>query len=277
MPNPNHRRNFITQTLAVGYALATQHELQAAPIQTAETDLTTQTIKINGIPAYCAMPTTGKAFPVLLVVQEIFGVHEHIRDVCRRFARQGYMAIAPELFARYGNVSKISSVDEILKTVVSQVPDAEVLADLDAAVTWAKNSGKANIQRLGITGFCWGGRITWLYAAHNPGVKAGVAWYGRLVGEKTERTPSHPVDIAAQLYAPVKGLYGGADTGIPQETIERMRTALKTGSPAAQASEITVFPEAPHAFFADYRPSYRAEAATDAWKLCLIWLKQYGV
>ncbi|MBD1941032.1 dienelactone hydrolase family protein, partial [Coleofasciculus sp. FACHB-712] len=208
-----------------------------------------------------------------LVIQEIFGVHEHIQDVCRRFAKLGYLAIAPQLFVRQGDVLKLSNVDEI-RQVVAKVPDAQVLSDLDATVDWAVKSAEGNADKLAITGFCWGGRITWLYSAHNPQVKAGVAWYGRLVGNATELTPKHPVDIASALNVPILGLYGGKDTGITLDTVEQMRDRLKSSS---SKSDIIVYPNAPHAFFADYRPSYREKEAKDGWKRLQVWFKQHGV
>jgi carboxymethylenebutenolidase len=219
------------------------------------------------------MPATGENFPIVLVIQEIFGVHEHIQDVCRQFAKLGYLAIAPELFVRQGDVSKLSNIDEI-RQVVAKVPDAQVLSDLDAVVDWAVKSAQGNASKLAITGFCWGGRIVWLYAAHNPQVKTGVAWYGRLVGDATELTPQQPIDLASTLKVPVLGLYGGKDTGIPLATVEQMRDRLKSGS---SKSEIVVYPDAPHAFFADYRPSYRETAAKDGWKRLQAWFKQHGV
>ncbi|OUL34505.1 carboxymethylenebutenolidase [Nostoc sp. T09] len=271
------RRNFIaTATLATGFALAVQ-PVTAKVITTDTKGLVAGAVKIpvqdGEIPAYRAQPATGKNFPIVLVLHEIFGVHEHIQDVARRFAKLGYLAIAPELFARQGDVSKLSSIDEI-RPIVAKVPDAQVLSDLDATVAWAVKSAKGNANRLGITGFCWGGRITWLYAAHNPKVKAGVAWYGRLVGDATELTPKHPVDIASTLKVPVLGLYGGKDTGITLDTVEQMRDRLKSSS---SKSEIILYPNAPHAFFADYRPSYREKEADDGWKRLQAWFKQHGV
>ena len=271
------RRKFIiVTTLAAGFTLAV-HPIYAQVINTDGKGLVAGEVKIpvedGEIPAYRAMPATGKNFPVVLVLQEIFGVHEHIQDVCRRFAKLGYLAIAPEMFARLGDVSQLSNIQEIRK-VVSKVPDAQVMSDLDATVAWAASSAQGNINKLGITGFCWGGRIVWLYAAHNPKVKAGVAWYGRLVGENTPLTPKHPVDIAAGLKVPILGLYGGNDDGIPVETVEQMRKALKAGG---NTSEIVLYPDTPHAFFADYRPSYRIEQAEDGWKRLQAWFKQHGV
>jgi len=271
------RRKFIaTATLATGFALAVQ-PIYAQVITTDAKGLVAGAVKIpvkdGEIPAYRAMPATGKNFPIVLVIQEIFGVHEHIQDVCRRFAKLGYVAIAPELFVRQGDVSKLSSVDEI-RQVVAKVPDAQVLSDLDATTEWAVKSAQGNAAKLGITGFCWGGRITWLYSAHNPKVKAGVAWYGRLVGDATELTPKHPVDIASTLKVPILGLYGGQDTGIPLDTVEQMRSRLASSS---SKSEIIVYPDAPHAFFADYRPSYREKEAKDGWQRLQAWFKRHGV
>ncbi|MBN3922103.1 dienelactone hydrolase family protein [Nostoc sp. NMS4] len=271
------RRQFIaTATLATGFALAVQ-PISAGVITTDSKGLVAGAVKIpvkdGEIPAYRAAPATGDNFPIVLVIQEIFGVHEHIQDITRRFARLGYLAIAPELFVRQGDVSKLSNIDEI-RPIVAKVPDAQVLSDLDSTVGWAKKSAKGNGEKLGITGFCWGGRITWLYTAHNPQVKAGVAWYGRLVGDATKLQPKYPVDIASKLTVPVLGLYGGKDTGIPLDTVEQMRDRLKSSS---SKSEIIVYPNAPHAFFADYRPSYREQEAKDGWKHLLAWFKQNGV
>ncbi|MBD2410317.1 carboxymethylenebutenolidase [Nostoc calcicola FACHB-389] len=271
------RRKFIaTATLATGFALAVQ-PISAGVITTDNKGLVAGAVKIpvkdGEIPAYRAVPATGENFPIVLVIQEIFGVHEHIQDITRRFAKLGYLAIAPEMFVRQGDVSKLSSIDEI-RPIVAKVPDAQVLSDLDATVKWAVKSAKGNANKLAITGFCWGGRITWLYAAHNPQVKAGGAWYGRLVGDATELQPKYPVDIASKLTVPVLGFYGGQDTGIPLDTVEQMRDRLKKSK---SKSEIIVYPDAPHAFFADYRPSYRQKDAQDGWKRLLAWFKENGV
>jgi carboxymethylenebutenolidase len=268
------RRKFMITTLSTGFAFAVQPIMAQTTITTDDKGLVAGEVKIpvkdGEIPAYRAMPEKGKSFPVVLVVQEIFGVHEHIKDICRRFAKLGHLAIAPELYARQGDVSKLE-MSEIMK-VVQKVPDAQVMSDLDAAVAFAqKNKGNAN--KLGITGFCYGGRIVWLYSAHNPKVKAGVAWYGRLVGQTSELTPKHPVDIAASLTVPVLGLYGEKDTGIPLTSVEQMRQELKKGK---SGSEIIVYPDAPHGFHADYRPSYRKEAAQDGWRKLQEWFKKYG-
>ncbi len=271
------RREFITvSALTAGFAIAVQ-PVSAKAITTDSKGLIAGEVKIpvgsSTIPAYRAMPAVGKDFPVVLVIQEIFGVHAYIQDVCRRFAKLGYLAIAPEMFYRQGDVSKLTDIDQI-RQVVGKVPDAQVMSDLDAAIAWAGKFSKGNIQRVGITGFCWGGRITWLYAAHNPSIRAGVAWYGRLVGASTELTPKHPVDVAPMLRVPVLGLYGGKDTGIPLDTVEQMREKLKGCN---ESSEIVVYPDAPHAFHADYRPSYRQADAEDGWQKLLAWFKKNGV
>ncbi|HVN04984.1 MAG TPA: dienelactone hydrolase family protein [Bryobacteraceae bacterium] len=225
------------------------------------------------IPAYQARLAGGDALPVVLVVHEIFGVHEHIRDVCRRLANQGYFAVAPELFARQDDVSGIADIQELIK-IAAQVGDAQVMSDLDASVAWAVRTGCADVDRLAITGFCWGGRIVWLYAAHNAKLKAGAAWYGRLAGQPDALHPRHPVDAAGSLHAPVLGLYGGRDQSIPLGTVERMRAELAT---VGGQSEIVVYPEAGHAFNADYRPSFHRASAEDAWKRMLAWFDRYGV
>ena len=270
------RREFVVTTLAAGFALAVL-PVSAQAITTDSTGLIAGEVSIpttdGPIPAYRAMPATGNSFPVVLVVQEVFGVHEHIRDICRRFAKLGHLAVAPELFAHQGDVSKMSDINDVLSKVVSKVPDAQVMSDLDATVAWADRSSKGNIAKLGITGFCWGGRIVWLYAAHNPQLKAGVAWYGRLVGRANELQPKHPIDVAASLKAPVLGLYGGDDSGIPLDTVEQMRKALKA---QASPSEIIVYPNTPHGFHADYRPSYRKEQAEDGWKRLQEWFKKHS-
>lgn len=269
-------RAAIASTLATGFALAVQ-PVTAQTISTDATGLTAGEVKIKTsdgeIPAYRAMPAGGKALPLVLVVQEIFGVHEHIKDVCRRLAKAGYVAIAPEMYARQGDVSKLTDVAQI-RPIVARVPDAQVMGDLDAAVAYATGAGIADGNRLAITGFCWGGRIVWLYAAHNPKLKAGIAWYGRLAGDKTELMPKNPVDIAADLKAPVLGLYGGADQGIPVATVDQMREVCKA---AGKACEFVVYPDTPHAFHADYRPSYREGPAKDGWARLMAWLKQHGV
>lgn len=270
------RRTFVTSVLASGFAIAVQ-PVSAETISTDARGLIAGEVKVpvkdGEIPAYRAMPEMSGAHPLVLVVQEIFGVHEHIRDICRRLAKSGYFAVAPELYAREGDVSRLKDIQEILTTVVAKVPDAQVMSDLDATLAWAGNTGHADPSRSAITGFCWGGRIVWLYAAHNPSLKAGAAWYGRLAGPSNELTPRHPIDVAASLEVPVLGLYGGADQGIPQPTVEQMRAALERGN---SGSQIVVYEDAPHGFNADYRPSYRKDAASDGWKRMLAWFKAHG-
>ena len=270
------RRDFVVSSLAAGFALAVQ-PVSAETITTDSQGLVAGEVKVpvgdGEIPAYRAMPDKAGPFPTVLVVQEIFGVHEHIKDISRRFAKLGYFAIAPEMYARQGDVSKLTDFAEIRK-IVEKVPDKQVMSDLDAAVAYAKGTGKADTTKLGITGFCWGGRIVWLYAAHNPNLKAGVAWYGRLVGDKTELQPKYPIDVVDSLKAPVLGLYGEADQGIPVASVAKMREALKA---ANKPGEIILYPETPHAFYADYRQSYRQKPADDGWARLQDWFKKNGV
>ena len=270
------RREMIAGAVGTGFALAVR-PVSATTITTSSEGLAVADIRIatkaGEIPGYCARPAKPKgAAPVVLVVHEIFGVHEHIRDVCRRFAKLGYLAVAPDLFARQGDVSKIADSKEIVAKVASKVPDEQIVNDLDGTVAWAK-AQNGDAKRVAITGFCWGGRVVWLYAAHSAALKAGVAWYGRLVGDKDALHPQQPIDVAATLKAPVLGLYGGQDQGIPVATVEEMRKALAAGGPPSRRSEIHVYPDAGHAFFADYRPSYRPDAAADGWKRVLAWFK----
>ncbi|MDZ7590744.1 MAG: dienelactone hydrolase family protein [Rubrivivax sp.] len=275
-----NRRTFVRGALGSGFAASVLPVMAQTVIKTDTTGLVTGEVKIPvgdfKMPAYRAAPAGRSGLPVVLVVSEIFGVHEHIADVARRFAKAGYLAIAPELFVRQGDPQSYGEVGKLIAEVVSKVPDEQVLGDLDATVAWARGQG-ADTSRTGITGFCWGGRITWLYAAHSPQVKAGVAWYGRLVGQASPLTPKHPVDTTGSLNGPVLGLYGAKDTGIPLDTVDQMKAALAAGSAAARKSEIVIYPEAPHAFHADYRPSYRTEAAADGWKRCLDWFRAHGV
>jgi carboxymethylenebutenolidase len=276
-PTEFTRRDFIVTVLAAGFAAAVRPIAAQTVIQTDSKGLISGEVKIpvkdGQIPAYRAMPEKGKNLATVLVVQEIFGVHEHIRDVCRRLGKLGYLAVAPELFARQGDVSNMTNIQEILDKVVPKVPDAQVMSDLDATAAWAaKHNG--NGAKLGITGFCWGGRIVWLYAAHNPGLKAGVAWYGRLSGDKDELRPRQPLDLAPSIKAPVLGLYGAEDQGIPVEIVEMMQDDLKT---AKSPSEIVIYPDAPHGFHADFRSSYRPVPAQDGWKRLQQWFKKHGV
>jgi carboxymethylenebutenolidase len=274
------RRGFVRSAVGTGFAAAVLPVVAQTQVKTDTTGLVAGEVTVPvgdfKLPAYRAAPQGKTNAPVVLVVSEIFGVHEHIADVARRFAKAGYFAIAPELFVRQGDPSSYGEIAKLMTEVIAKTPDEQVMKDLDASVAWARSQG-ADASRLGVTGFCWGGRITWLYSAHSPAVKAGVAWYGRLVGASNPLQPRHPVDVAGELKAPVLGLYGGADTGIPLDTVDRMKTALAAGSPAARKSEFHVYPEAPHAFHADYRPTFRAEPAADGWKRCLAWFKANGV
>lgn len=268
-----NRRGFVVTSLGAGFAAAVL-PVQAQTMITTDADgLTAGEVKIptadGFMPAYRAQPAGKTGLPVVLVVQEIFGVHEHIKDVTRRLAKQGYLAIAPELFARNGDVSRMQVAD-ILANVVSKIPDTQVLADLDATAAWAAKNGGGG--KLGITGFCWGGRVVWMYAAHNPNVAAGVAWYG---GVTAARAPGDKpaIDVVGNIKAPVLGLYGGADTGIPTEGVQKFEAALKAAGNTR--SQIVIYPDTPHAFHADYRPSYRKEAAEDGWKRLTAWFAQY--
>ena len=274
-----NRRDFVRTAVGSGFAVAVL-PVGAQTVNTDSAGLTVGEVTIAvgdfRMPAYRAAPAGKTGLPVVLVISEIFGVHEHIADVARRFAKLGYLAITPELFVRQGDAQSYGEVSKLVSEVINKVPDAQVMADLDAAVAWAQANG-GDTARLGVTGFCWGGRNTWLYAGHNPKVKAGVAWYGRLVGAPSALSPTNPVDVVGSLGGPVLGLYGGADAGIPQDTVERMKGALAGGNAAAKALQFVVYPDTPHAFHADYRPSYRKEAADDGWKRCVAWFKANGV
>ncbi len=274
-----NRRTALKMALGVGYAATAMPIMAQTAIKTSSEGLKTGEVsfEVNGfkVPAFFAAPAGKSNLPVVLVVQEIFGVHEYIADTCRRFAKAGYLAIAPELYARQGDPTKYGEIAKLIAEVVNKVPDAQVMADLDGAVKWAGANG-GDLNKVAITGFCWGGRITWLYAAQGP-VKAGVAWYGRMVGTPNEMSPKNPIDLAATMRAPVLGLYGEKDGGIPLDTLEKMKAALATGTAASKAAQFVVYPDAPHAFHADYRPSYRKEAAEDGFKRCLEWFKAHGV
>lgn len=274
------RRAALKVALGVGYAAAVRPTLAQTAVKTPSTGLTAGevTIDVNrfAMPAYRAAPEGRTGLPVVLVLSEIFGVHDYIADVARRLAHAGYLAIAPELFVRQGDAQGYGELARLMSEVIAKVPDAQVLNDLDACVRWAGANG-GDTSRLGVTGFCWGGRQSWLYAAHNPAVKAGVAWYGRLVGQVSDLTPRQPLDVAAALHGPVLGLYGGQDTGIPLATVDQMKAALAAGGAAARASRLVVYPDAPHAFHADYRPSYRPDAAQDGQRRAVEWLRQHGV
>ncbi|WP_343730034.1 dienelactone hydrolase family protein [Duganella sp.] len=271
------RRDFLKTALGTGFAAATLPVVAQNVIKTDTAGLTagTITIQVNGqnVPVYRAQPEGKTDLPVILVISEIFGVHEHIADVARRFAKQGYLALAPDLFIRQGDPTKVASIADLQRDIISKTPDAQVFADLDAVVAWAKANG-GNGDKLAITGFCWGGRITWLYAAHNPAIKAGVAWYGRLKGDVNANFPRHPIDVAGILKAPILGLYGAKDTGIPLDSVAAMEAALALGP---SKSQIVIYPNSGHAFHADYRPSYVEADARDGWKRTLAWLMQHNV
>jgi carboxymethylenebutenolidase len=271
------RRGFVASSLGTGFALAVQ-PVAAETIHTDANGLIAGKVRVpvadGSIPAYRAIPDHGGPFATVLVVQEIFGVHEHIQDICRRLAKLGYFAIAPALYARQGDPAAISDIRELITKIVSKVPDAEIMSDLDATVVYARSTGKADTGKLAVTGFCWGGRITWLYAEHNPALKAAVAWYGPLERPATELQPQSPADLVNELKCPVLGLYGGADQSIPVATVEALDKACKA---AEKTCAFKIYPDAPHGFNADYRPSYRADAAKDGWARMLAWFKAYGV
>jgi carboxymethylenebutenolidase len=278
---PITRRTFAVTSLAAGFA-ASVMPVSAATITTDTEGLDVAEVKVpvsdGEIPAYRARPKGGSNEPVILVVQEIFGVHEWIKDVCRRFAKLGYYAIASSYYARQGDVLALTSIDEI-RPIVMKVPDAQVMSDLDATAAFAKTE-KADTAKLGVTGFCWGGRITWLYAAHNPDLKAGVAWYGQLVAPDpavsppSPLRPKYPVDLVGELKAPVLGLYGALDKGISVESVDKMKAALKA---ADSPSNIILYPDADHGFLADYRPMYHEASAKDGWSKAVDWFKKNGV
>lgn len=274
------RRGFLASAAAAGFTLASGHAIAQTAISTPAAGLLAGPVDIpvgsETLRAYRAQPEGKTGLATILVISEIFGVHAYIQDVCRRLAKLGYQAIVPDLFARQGDASTYTEIPKLIAEIIDRVPDAQVMGDLDATVAWASKQG-GDDKRLAITGFCWGGRITWLYAAHNPQVKAGVAWYGQLRGKTTTTKPTFPIDVVNTLNAPVLGNYGGKDAGISVADVQAMQAALKAGSAAAQASHIELYPEAPHAFHADYRPSYREADARAAWAALQKWLAQYGV
>ncbi len=274
---PVDRRSFIVSSLATGFAVAAQPVMAQTMIVTDTQGLAAGEAKVpvkdGSIPVYYARPATGDKFPVIIVVPEIFGVHEHIKDVARRLAKRGYLAIAPEVYARQGDAVKAPSVQDALK-IANAKPDAELFADLDATIAWAGKEGRGDTTRVGITGFCRGGRTVWMYSAHNPSLKAGVAWYGPVVGTQSALTPRNPIDVVAQINVPILGLYGGADQGIPNDTVDKMYGALKTMN---KPSEIIIYEGMPHAFNADYRATYRKETAEDGWRRMLDWFKKNGL
>ncbi len=276
---PFNRRTFIKAALGTGFAAAVL-PVSAQTIHTDSEGLEAGEVGIRSgdtlVPAYRAQPKGKTHLPVIIVVHEIFGVHEHIADVCRRFAKAGYLAIAPDLYTRQGDAAAYPSMQQLNDQLVSKVPDNQVIDDLDATFAWAGEHG-GDLNRVGVNGFCWGGRIAWLYAEHNPRLKAGVAWYGRVTGNQTPLQPKNPLDLAADLRVPMLGLYGGQDQSIPQPTLEQMKQAIAQGPESARGSQFVVYDDAGHAFFADYRPSYKKADAEDGWRRTLVWFKQHGV
>jgi carboxymethylenebutenolidase len=276
---PFDRRTFIKAALGSGFAAAVL-PVSAQTIHTDSDGLEAGEVAVRSggtlVPAYRAQPKGKTHLPVIVVIHEAFGVHEHIADVCRRFAKLGYLAIAPDLFVREGDPMVYPTIQQISTQILDKVPDAQALADLDATVAWAGDHG-GDLNRLGVNGFCWGGRIAWLYAERNPRLKAVVAWYGRVGGDQTANTPANPLDLVGNLHAPVLGLYGLQDQSIPQASLEQMKQAIAQGPQAGRGSQFVVYDDAGHAFFADYRPSYKKADAEDGWRRTLVWFKQHGV
>jgi len=272
-----NRRDFVALTVLSGFALAARPVAAQTLIVTDTQGIVAGEVAIpardRSIPGYRAMPAGAGPFPTVLVVEEIFGVHEHIKDMCRRFAKLGYCAVAPELYARLGDVTRIADIQEVLR-IVNQAPDSTTVSDLDATAAWAAQNG-GDGGRTGITGWCRGGRTTWLYAIQNrSGLKAAVAWYGPLAGNRTPAMPRTILDMIGELKTPALGLYGGQDAGIPLSQVEELRAAAKA---YGKVVEVVVYPDAPHGFNADYRPSYRPDAAKDGMRRLLAWFKKYGV
>jgi carboxymethylenebutenolidase len=276
-PEGLDRRRVLVTSLTAGFALSVQ-PVAASTIVTDAGGLEAGDVQIpvadGQIPGYRAKPQGGGKLPVVIVIQEIFGIHEWIKDICRRFAKAGYLAVAPYLYSRQGDATAYADIRSLVEQVVSKVDDTVVLSDLDATIAWAVSQG-GDAGRVGVTGFCWGGRQTWLHVAHNPQVKAGVGWYGQLVRREGNTAPRHPVEVAAGLKGRVLGLYGELDKGIPLTQVEAMRAALRAASDTG--CEIIVYPGADHGFLADYRPTYNEAAARDAWARCLGWFKARGV
>ena len=270
------RRAFVRTGIGSGFAAAVLPVVAQTQIKTDTEGLTAGEVTVMvgdfKMPAYRAMPAGKSGLPVVLVVSEIFGVHEHIADICRRFAKEGWLAIAPELFVRQGDPGSYGEIGKLISEVIAKASDAQVMGDLDATVAWAKANG-GDTSRLGITGFCWGGRTTWMYAAHSPAVKAGVAWYGA-VARSFHPGDKPALEVAGRIKAAMLGLYGGADQGIPVDTVEKMRDAVRASGNSKV--DVVIYPDAPHAFHADYRPSYRKQAAEDGWKRCLAWFRANG-
>ncbi|WP_322030254.1 dienelactone hydrolase family protein [Paraburkholderia sp. J76] len=276
---PFDRRTFIKAALGSGFAVAVL-PVSAQTIHTDSEGLEAGEIGFQSggtlIPAYRAQPRGKTHLPVVIVIHEIFGVHEHIADVCRRFAKLGYLAIAPDFFVRQGDASVYPTVQQIEQNISSKVPDAQVMGDIDAAIAWAAEHG-GDTKRVGVNGFCWGGRYAWLYAEHNPRIEAAVVWYGRVTGPHTANAPSNPLDLASTLQVPVLAMYGLQDQSIPQDTLEQMKAAIAQAPQGGRSSQIVVYNDAGHAFFADYRPTYRKADAQDGWNRAIAWFKEHGV
>ncbi|MFT0167788.1 dienelactone hydrolase family protein [Paraburkholderia mimosarum] len=276
---PFDRRTFIKAALGSGFAAAVL-PVSAQTIHTDSEGLEAGEIGFQSggtlVPAYRAQPRGKTHLPVIVVIHEIFGVHEHIADVCRRFAKLGYLAIAPDFFVRQGDASVYPTIQQIDENIASKVPDAQVLGDIDAAIAWAGEHG-GDTKRVGINGFCWGGRYAWLYAERNPHIEAAVVWYGRVAGDHTANTPSNPLDLAGSLQVPVLGMYGLQDKSIPQDTLAEMKAAIARAPQGGRSSQLIVYDDAGHAFFADYRPSYRKADAEDGWKRAIAWFREHGV
>lgn len=273
---PLARRGFVMSSLISGLTLATTR-VEAQVIHTPGTGLALAETQIpvsgGSLPVYLARPAKGGPFPIVVVIEEIFGVHEYIKDVCRRLATEGYLAVAPELYARIADLSKMSDVGQIIKEVILKAPDAQLLSDLDATAAWAAANGGDGARRA-VTGFCRGGRNTWLDAAHDAGLKAAVAWYGPVVGPTSDIQPHTPLDLAGELKCPLLGLYGGADQSI---NVADVQHAAERAKAAGKIVDLVVYPDAPHGFHADYRPTYHAADATDGWQRMLAWFRKYGV
>ncbi|MCJ2121984.1 dienelactone hydrolase family protein [Methylobacterium sp. J-077] len=275
--SPLSRRGFVMTSLISGLTAATT-SVEAQVIHTEAAGIEAGEVKIPAadgpMPAYRAVPEGAGPFPIVLVIEEIFGVHEYIKDICRRLAKAGYCAVAPELYARQGDLSTMTDPKVIIRDVISKTPDAQWIGDLDATAAWAASAAKGDPGRLGVMGWCRGGRDVWLYAAHRRDLKAAVAWYGPIGGERTDIQLRTAGDVAAEINAPLLGLYGGADTGIPPASVEEARDKAQQ---AGRSVELVIYPDAPHGFHADYRPSYRKDAAEDGWNRALAFLKAHGV
>ncbi|HEX8416711.1 MAG TPA: dienelactone hydrolase family protein [Methylobacterium sp.] len=274
---PFSRRGFVMTSLMTGLTLATTR-VEAQAIATDSSGIEAGEVGIptgdGPMPGYHAMPQGEGPFPIVLVIEEIFGVHDYIKDICRRLAKAGYCAVAPELYARQGDLSTMTDAKVIVRDVISKTPDAQWIADLDATAAYAVSAARGDGKRLGTMGWCRGGRAVWLYAAHRRDLKAGVAWYGQLAGERTPIQPRTAGDVVAEIQAPILALYGGQDAGIPVAAVEEARDRARA---AGKSVELVVYPDAPHGFHADYRPSYRKADAEDAWTRALAFLKANGV